>query len=215
MAENTVPVVDCDSVNPGFIVGNIAEAVAFYSSNLGFKLGFTWGDPPQFAGMNLGKVSIHLMTQEGKTGTGMAYFAVDNADDLYLFHQQQGVEITEPIANRDYSMRDYQVRDPFGNYLGFGHYIMSNSPSLLIERTDVLLRLEKRLANLLKDLAVFKGMSLDSLMEETFLHTFEPMGDGVASPHTKTQLRHIEELKRKHGIDYDVHASYRFVEAKV
>jgi len=25
-------------------------------------------------------------------------------------------------------------------------------------------------------------------------------------------LRHIEELKRKHGIDYDTHASYRFVE---
>ena len=25
-------------------------------------------------------------------------------------------------------------------------------------------------------------------------------------------IRYIQELKKKHGIDYDVHASYRFVE---
>lgn len=40
----------------------------------------------------------------------------------------------------------------------------------------------------------------------------EPLGDGVASPHTRSQLRHIQLLKRKHGIDYDCHASDRFVE---
>ena len=31
-------------------------------------------------------------------------------------------------------------------------------------------------------------------------------------PHTKTTLRHIQQLKKQHGIDYDSHASYRFVE---
>jgi hypothetical protein len=34
----------------------------------------------------------------------------------------------------------------------------------------------------------------------------------VASPHTRSQLQHIQQLKKKHGIDYDSHASYRFVE---
>ena len=34
----------------------------------------------------------------------------------------------------------------------------------------------------------------------------------VASPHTKQTLAHIQELKKKHGIDYDSHASYRWVE---
>ena len=42
--------------------------------------------------------------------------------------------------------------------------------------------------------------------------TSEPLGDGVASPHTRSQLRYIQKLKEKHGIDYDCHASYRFVE---
>jgi hypothetical protein len=49
-------------------------------------------------------------------------------------------------------------------------------------------------------------------VEEILLHTNEPLGDGVASPHTKGQLEYIQKLKRKHGIDYDSHGSYRFVE---
>jgi hypothetical protein len=39
------------------------------------------------------------------------------------------------------------------------------------------------------------------------LHT----SDGVG-PHTQTTLSHIQELKKKHAIDYDSHASYRFAE---
>jgi hypothetical protein len=35
---------------------------------------------------------------------------------------------------------------------------------------------------------------------------------GVASPHTAKTLAHIQALKKKHRIEYDVHASYRFVE---
>jgi hypothetical protein len=49
-------------------------------------------------------------------------------------------------------------------------------------------------------------------MEETFLHTFELFGEGIASPHIKSKLRQIEELKKRHGIDYNVHASYCLTE---
>jgi hypothetical protein len=50
-------------------------------------------------------------------------------------------------------------------------------------------------------------VSVGSLLEETLLHTLEGVG-----PHTKSDLKHIEKLKQKHGIDYDSHASYRFAE---
>ena len=50
-------------------------------------------------------------------------------------------------------------------------------------------------------------MSLSSCLEETLLHTLDGVG-----PHTKGDLRHIQKLKQKHGIDYDSHGSYRFVE---
>lgn len=212
MSKPLPPVVDCESVNPGFIVRDITEATEYYTQKLGFTLGFTWGDPPHFAGVNLGKVSLHLMSNVENGGVGFAYFAVDDVDELYRFHQNNGVDITAPIADREYEMRDYQIRDLYGNILGFGYYKAGSTPSLKIERVVVPVRLEKRLAALLTDLADHKGMSIDSTLEETLLHTFEQVGDGVASPHTKSTLKYIQELKKKHGIDYDVHASYRFVE---
>jgi hypothetical protein len=55
-------------------------------------------------------------------------------------------------------------------------------------------------------------MTVSRCLEEILLHTCEPFGIGVASPHTQKTLRYIQELKKKHGIDYDTHASYRFVE---
>lgn len=50
-------------------------------------------------------------------------------------------------------------------------------------------------------------MSVSSCLEEILLHTNEGVG-----PHTPRQLRDIQALKKKHGIDDDSHASYRFVE---
>lgn len=212
MEKLTTPSVICNSVNPGFTVTDIPEAIDFYTTKLGFKFDFDWGDPPHFASVRLGNVALHLMKRKKGTGNCSAYFAVEDADSLYELHQSNGVEMTEDIADRPYDMRDYQVRDPYGNYLGFGHYVMPSTPALKIARVDLSVRLEKRLAALLHDLAAHKGMSLNSMLEETLLHTFEPLGGGVASPHTKTTLLYIQELKNKYGIDYDVHASYRFVE---
>jgi hypothetical protein len=134
-------------------------------------------------------------------------YRVGDADALYAFHRSKGVEIVEEIADRDYGLRDYSVRDLNGYFLAFGHYIYSVGPKIKIERVDVPVRLEKRLAALLQDLAVSKRLSLSSCLEEILLHT----NDGVG-PHTQSQLRHIQELKSKHGIDYDTHGSYLFTE---
>jgi hypothetical protein len=38
--------------------------------------------------------------------------------------------------------------------------------------------------------------------------------EGVASPHTAHTHAYIQEMRKKHGLDYDTHASYRFVETK-
>ena len=131
-----------------------------------------------------------------------------------IFHRANGVEVVNPLGDRPWGMRDYAVRDLYGYRLTFGYPLWNVGPSIPIERVDVPVRLEKRLAALLEDLAEHKHMSLSSCLEETLLHTFEPLGDGVASPHTQRTLRYIQELKAKHGIDYDCHGSYRFVEER-
>jgi catechol 2,3-dioxygenase-like lactoylglutathione lyase family enzyme len=188
-------------------VTDVVAAVDFYTKRLGFRLGFMWGEPPSMAGVNLGDVQTFL--QKGAPNpTGCAvYFVVGNADELYEFQRANGVDIIETPGDRPYGLRDYRIRDLHGYELGFGHHLFNVGPPLRIERVDVPVRLERRLAALLRDLAEYKRMSVDSCLEETLLHTLDGVG-----PHTKTDLKQIEKLKQKHGIDYDSHASYRFVE---
>jgi len=207
MASSPPPFVECEQAHAGLTVTDIPAAIDFYTQKLGFKLGFTWGDPPTFAGVNLGKVQMFLQkgTPEPKGCT--VSFLVGDADQLYAFHRSNGVDVAEAISDREYGIRDYAVRDLHGYYLSFGHHLCNVGPPIKIERVDVPVRLEKRLAALLQDLAKHKRMSVNSCLEEVLLHT----NDGVG-PHTQTTLRHIQELKTKHGIDYDSHGSYRFVE---
>lgn len=209
----TPPQVDCERLHPGLAVPDLLAAAEFYTNRLGFTLGFTWGDPPTFAGVNLGEMQVFLSQGTPSPEGCDVYFVVGDVDALYAYHRAGGVEVVGEIGDRDYGLRDYTVRDPNGYRLTFGQYIYNFGPTVPIQRVDVPVRLEKRLAALLQDLAAYKRMSVSSLLEEILLHTNEPLGDGVASPHTKTQLRYIQELKKKHGIDYDSHASYRWVEA--
>jgi catechol 2,3-dioxygenase-like lactoylglutathione lyase family enzyme len=210
MTTSAVPVVECDQIHACLVVNDIPAAVDFYMKKLGFKLGFTWGgDPPTFAGMNLDKVQIFLQKGTPSPKGCSVSFLVGDADQLYEFHRANGVEVTAEIADREYGIRDYGVRDLHGYHLSFGHHIFNTGPAIKIERVDVPVRLEKRLAALLHDLAKHKRMSVNSCLEEMLLHT----NDGVG-PHTQTTLRYIQELKKKHGIDYDSHGSYRFVEGE-
>jgi catechol 2,3-dioxygenase-like lactoylglutathione lyase family enzyme len=207
------PPIECDQLHPGLAVTDIPAAVDFYTNRLGFRLAFTWGEPPTFAGLLLDRVQIFLQKGTPNPGASSVYFLVGDADELFAFHRTNGIEIVQPPTDQAYQIRDYVIRDLHGYYLSFGHRrSLADGPPIAIERVDVPVRLEKRLAALLSDLATHKRMSVDSCLEEILLHTNEPLGDGVASPHTRRTLRYIQELKRKHGIDYDSHGSYRFVE---
>ena len=208
----TPPKIDCERHHPCLAVPDIPAAIDFYTQKLGFTHAFTVGTPPTFAGLNLDTVQIFL-SQGAPNPQGCSLnFVVGNAGDLYAFHRANGVEISVPIEDRDYGLRDYSILDLNGYRLSFGHYIYNQGPPIPIERVDVPVRLEKRLAALLHDLAEHKRMTLTSCLEEILLHTSEPHGDGVASPHTPATLRYIQQLKKKHAIDYDSHGSYRFVE---
>lgn len=208
----TAPPAYCEQVHPSLYVRDVGASVEFYTKRLGFTLGFTYGDPPTIAGVNLDRVQMFL---EGPAQgpAGAVYFMVEDVDTLYEYHRAHGAEPAYPPTDRDYGVREYEVRDPDGHRVGFGQHIFTAGPQLEIERVDVPVRLEKRLAAVLADLARRKRMTIGECLEETLLHTFEPLPTGgVASPHTRSDLAHIAALKEKHGIDYDCHASYRFVE---
>lgn len=207
MTTVTPPEVECEQEHAALKVSDVAAAAEFYATKLGFKVGFMFGDPPNIAGMNLGNVQMFLELGEPNPKGCSVYFVVGDADELYEFQRACGVEVVAEPDDRFYGLRDYRVRDLYGYELSFGHHLHNAGPSIEVERVDVPVRLEKRLAALLHDLAEHNHVSLTSLFEETFLHTLDGAG-----PHTKSTLRYIEKLKEKYGIDYDSHGSYRFVE---
>lgn len=208
MSDRELPEIECEQQHPSLAVADVAASVAFYTERLGFRCAFTFGEPvPTMAGVNLGNVQVFLERGTPAPQGCSLYFVVGQADELLAFHQASGVEVVESIGDRSYGLRDYRVRDPDGYVLGFGHHLFTDGPRVPIERVDVTVRLERRLAALLADLAAWKHMTIGQCLEETLLHTMDGVG-----PHTKADLRQVARLKAKHGIDYDTHASYRFAE---
>jgi catechol 2,3-dioxygenase-like lactoylglutathione lyase family enzyme len=207
MSDAARPAVDCERHHAGLAVSDVLASVRFYTEKLGFQPGFTWGEPPTIAGVNLGKAQVFLEHGTPNPAGCNLYFVVGDSDELFDFQRSRGVEVVTEPGDRLYGLRDYRVRDLHGYELSFGHYIYTVGEPVPIERVDVEVRLERRLAALLADLAEHRKMSLGACLEEILLHT----NDGVG-PHTEATLRHIAKLKERHGIDYDTHASYRFTE---
>jgi catechol 2,3-dioxygenase-like lactoylglutathione lyase family enzyme len=178
------PFVECEKMHVTLPVSNLAAAIEFYVTKLGFRLGFLWGEPAWFAGVTLGEVEICLKEDTPAPNAGAVVFMVGDADALYEFHRANGVDVVEEIADREYGIRDYAVKDLYGYRLVFGHPIYNVGPPIKIERVDVPVRLEMRLAGLLQDLAEHKRMSVGSCLEQILLHS----NDGV-EPHTASQLK--------------------------
>jgi catechol 2,3-dioxygenase-like lactoylglutathione lyase family enzyme len=143
MATSSAPFVECEQTHAGVTVSDIPAAVDFYTARLGFAPGFTWGDPPTFAGVNLGKVQMFLQKGTPEPKGCAVYFLVGDADMLYEFHRANRVDIAMEIGDREYGIRDYVVRDLHGYYLTFGHHLFNTGPSIAIDRVDVPVRLEK------------------------------------------------------------------------
>ena len=90
---------ECEQHHAGLTVSDISTAVDFYTGKLGFWLAFTWGDPPTFAGVNLGDVQIFLQHGTPSPQGCSVYFVVGDADELYEFQRANGVEVVEPPAD--------------------------------------------------------------------------------------------------------------------
>lgn len=222
-------------LTPILNVSNMEKSFSWFEW-LGWKKLWDWGTPPGFGAVGSwgsqlflchdcqgGRGRSQLDVTTGVEGADAAdkgvwmSIWVEDVDVVHCRCLEQGIEVTHPPTDEPWDVREMHIRHPDGHVFRIGRGIDGKTaaeslPPLEVERVDVLLRLERRLAALLHDLAKHKGMSLSSPLEETLLHSFEPVGGGVASPHKSSTFDVIDQLKQKHGIDYDTHASYRFLE---
>lgn len=207
------PEVRCEEVVPTLAVGDVPAAIAWYRDVLGFEERWRWGDPPTHVGIALDHVELHLSATPPDPGANWLYFVVSDVDRLHERILAAGGSVEHAPEDQEWGMREVALRDPVGNRLTFASPGIVREPKLSVTREELSVRLESRIVAVLRSLSEHKGMDMTELLEETLLHTFEKMPHGgVASPHTRADLDRIEELKRAHGLDYDVHASYRFVE---
>ena len=202
-----------ECLTPILYVRDFAEAMGYYTEKLLFDRLWDWGTPPSFGAVRLGKVEVFFcLGGQGHPGTWLSIF-MEDVDDYFERITRLGAEVIGGPTDHPWGCREVHVRDPNQHVIRFSQGIPMREPKLEIERVSLEARIEKRLAALMEDLARQKNMTIGEMLEEMVLHTCEkvPKG-GVASPHTERTLACIQDLKKKHGIDYDVHASYRFVE---
>jgi catechol 2,3-dioxygenase-like lactoylglutathione lyase family enzyme len=110
------------SVHPVFAVRDLAEALAYYRDVLGFRVAWTWGDPPVRAGVARGAVEIQLVS-DGRfapPGPSCVYCHLAGVDAFYAECRARGAEIIMELDDRPFGVRDFRVADPSGNRLGFG-----------------------------------------------------------------------------------------------
>ena len=104
---------------------NIEKSKKFYTGSLGFTITFEWGSPTTYVVMKRGEyVSLHLTKDPHKSRPSpvatSAYIFVHDIDLLHQEFIERDVEIYNPIDNRDYGMRDFDILDPDGYILTFG-----------------------------------------------------------------------------------------------
>ena len=84
---------------------------------------------------------------------------------------------------------------------------MKPDASILVERVQTGVRLEKRLLKVLKAFAEYHDLTLGDLLEGIVLHAF----DGK-TPFTQASLNRIKDLKKFYGLELDSRASHRLKE---
>lgn len=108
---------------PVLKVSDMEKALAFYTEVLGFTEPWSWGDPVQYGGVQAAAgedAAIHLSVEPEGHPKGEAYILVKEVDALYERVKGAGAELVHELDDQPYGMRDFMVRDPFGNCLSFG-----------------------------------------------------------------------------------------------
>ncbi|MEM1299199.1 MAG: VOC family protein [Pseudomonadota bacterium] len=107
---------------PVLQVSDVTASLAFYD-RLGFASHGTWGDPPGFAIIQRGDVTLALDRGEGAVPLNQwwaAYVYVDDAEALRGEFLAEGVSPTEMHRPNDYGCIDFDVLDPDGHRIAFG-----------------------------------------------------------------------------------------------
>ncbi|KAN0096120.1 Glyoxalase/Bleomycin resistance protein/Dihydroxybiphenyl dioxygenase [Hyaloscypha variabilis] len=108
-----------DSIAPRFVVGDMEQALAFYS-----QLGFiaTIRDK-SFAVIERDGIALHLnSSSEPQKGNSVCWIGVTHVEALYQQYMLKNV-VQSPLDTKPWGMKEFSLRDPFRNLLLFAERI--------------------------------------------------------------------------------------------
>ena len=109
-----------NSVMPGFGVRDMAAAIDFYTTKLGFKVTFRNGAVFAIVARDGIELNLALDRPGANPGKGACYLKVAGVDALHDELRANGVAMTHPLKTESYGMREFMITDPDGNTLNFG-----------------------------------------------------------------------------------------------
>ena len=106
-------------------VKDMPTALAYYRDRLGFSVQFSWEDPPKYVCLCLGEAAIHLNAYQPPGATSIVCIFCKGVDALHDALAARGANITRPLTDERYGMREFVVTDTDGHLLVFGQGIES------------------------------------------------------------------------------------------
>lgn len=114
---------------PQLFVLDVERTSAFYIQKLGFKIAFSYGNPPFYAQvvrdggrLNLRKVSGPVFDSDFRSrevDALSATLAVDDAEPLFFELQRAGLAFHQTLRAEPWGARTFIVQDPDGNLIAF------------------------------------------------------------------------------------------------
>jgi hypothetical protein len=107
------------SIAPRFVVHDMEQALAFYGQ-LGFRT--TYHDE-HFAIVERDRVDLHLNCYpDSPKSYAVCWIGVTNSDALYQQYLPTNA-VRSPLEAKPYGLKEFSVRDPFGNLILFAERI--------------------------------------------------------------------------------------------
>jgi catechol 2,3-dioxygenase-like lactoylglutathione lyase family enzyme len=111
-----------ESVTPRLPVADMEAALSYYCDELGFQIGWKWGNPLTHANVYRDAISLDLIATPSERSPALAYIQLSGVDAYLRELEGRKVEVGN-LGDRPYGMRDFEIVDPSGNRLAFGEPI--------------------------------------------------------------------------------------------
>jgi len=106
-------------IAPEIPVLNLARAVEYYRSSLGFELKLEMPDN-DYAVLQRDGIAIHLFVQDAASfSPSSLHIFTSELEELQAELESTGAEICQAIVKKPWGNRDFRVRDTSGNVLKF------------------------------------------------------------------------------------------------